>query len=102
MEFIEKLLRKDQQLATVRAAILTELQSEDKETVLIMQSALLDDLKKPIPAGRRNNTLFAIGSQLRTAGIENWDELIADKASEVGLDDEEITKLVGNIERYQP
>ena len=102
VEFIEKLIRKDQQLATVRAAVLAELQSEDKETVLIMQSALLDDLKKPIPAGRRNNTLFAIGSQLRTAGIENWDELIADKASEVGLDDEEITKLVGNIERYQP
>ena len=67
-----------------------------------MQSALLDDLKKPIPAGRRNNTLFAIGSQLRTAGIESWEQLITDKATEVGLDDDEIDKLILNITRYQP
>ena len=67
-----------------------------------MQSALLDDLKKPIPAGRRNNTLFAIGSQLRTAGIKEWSQLITDKATEVGLDDDEIDKLILNITRYQP
>ena len=102
VEFGERLLQKDRTRALQKEALLETLESEDKEIVLIMQSALLDDLKKPIPAGRRNNTLFAIGSQLRTAGIKEWSQLITDKATEVGLDDDEIDKLILNITRYQP
>ena len=101
-KFGERLIQKDETLAAQRLAIQANLQSEDKETVLIMQSSLLDDLRKPIPAGRRNNTLFAIGSQLFAAGVPNWTDHIGDKAAEVGLDDEEIEKLIANIQRYKP
>nr|DAL38058.1 MAG TPA_asm: Bifunctional DNA primase polymerase [Caudoviricetes sp.] len=61
---------------------------------------LLEELAKPIKAGKRNNTLFAIGSKLMLAGYEEWSEVVSDRAQEVGLDAEEISKLATNIDRY--
>jgi len=82
------------------SAIAKTIDNEDPEEILIMQDALLDDLKKPIPAGRRNNTLFAIGVQLRLAQVPDWDSMLADRATQVGLDHDEAAKLVANVERY--
>lgn len=74
-------------------------QSDDLELIML-HTELIDDLAKPIPAGRRNNTLFAIGSKMMEAGIEGWDGLIETRAKEVGLDFGETQKLVANIRAY--
>ena len=66
----------------------------------IMHDALMDDLKKPIPAGRRNNTLFAIGDQMKMAQVPDWESQVYDRAIQLGLDDEEASKLVLNIRKY--
>jgi len=89
-----------QAAAARTSSIMKTLENEDPEEVLLMHDALIDDLKKPIPAGRRNNTLFAIGVQLRTAMVPAWDQLLFDRALDVGLDHDEAKKLVTNIERY--
>jgi hypothetical protein len=89
------------QAAAARTSTITKtVMTQDPEEVLLMHDALLDDLKKPIPAGRRNNTLFAIGVQLRLALVPDWDQLLFVRALDVGLDHEEARKLVSNVERY--
>jgi hypothetical protein len=95
-----RLTNHSQAAAARTATIVKTVQNEDPEEVLLMHDALLDDLKKPIPAGRRNNTLFAIGVQLRLALVPDWQKLLSDRAIAVGLDHEEATKLVGNVDRY--
>jgi len=72
----------------------------DTEEALIMQDALLQELAKPIPAGKRNTSLFAIGVKLKLADVPKWDEKVLDRANEIGLDISEAEKIVGNIERY--
>src|SRR5690606_6675364 len=62
----DRLLAKKQQRQQVLASI-SKIKSLDETETIIMQAELLDELAKPIPAGRRNNTLFAIGGQLKTA-----------------------------------
>lgn len=58
------------------------------------------ELAKPIAAGKRNNTLFAIGSQLKDAEVPDWEQKVADRAVQVGLSDVEADKLVRNIAAY--
>ena len=72
----------------------------DDEETLIMHDALLQELAKPIPAGQRNNTLFAIGSKLKAAGVPDWDKYISSRADELGLDWEEGGKIIRNIDAY--
>lgn len=85
--------------ATV-AAITKILETGDQEEVLIMQDQLEDELKRKIPEGKRNNTLFAIGSQMYLAQVPMWDAKVYQRAIDVGLDDAEAVKLVANIKRY--
>ena len=66
----------------------------------MMHAELIDELDKPIADGKRNNTLFAIGSKMKQAQIPNWDVLVGDRATQVGLDDDEIDKLISNINSY--
>lgn len=66
-----------------------------------MQDQLLVDLNKPIPAGRRNTTLFAIGQQMKLAAVPDWDKHLHARAVAVGLDVMEADKLVANVTRYQ-
>lgn len=80
--------------------IATVLDSGDQTEILMMRDALVSDLNKPIPAGRRNNTLFALGSQLYMAGVADWRTLIESRAFDLGLDIPETNKLLNNIERY--
>lgn len=76
------------------------LSTNDMEEILIMHDNLLDDLAKPIPAGKRNITLFAIGHKLREAEVSDWQDKLAARAADVGLPQDEIDKLVRNIEKY--
>jgi hypothetical protein len=102
-EHVKTALRDRQQKAAAQVTnIIKVLDTGDMEEVLLMHDALIEDLKKPIPAGRRNNTLFAIGSQLFLAQVENWETLIRDRAMQLGLDVDETDKLVRNIGAYAP
>ena len=80
--------------------IANTLASAEDYEVLMMQQTLIDDLNKPIPAGRRNNTLFALGSQMKLAQVEDWEGLVHARALDVGLSSDEADKLVGNIASY--
>lgn len=89
--------------AKIAAAVVISkiLDSEDEAEVVMMQDQLLQDLAKPIPAGRRNNTLFAIGQQLKLAQVPDWEKHLHARALDVGLDMDEANKLVANVEKYQ-
>jgi hypothetical protein len=95
------LLAKQQQRAQRAATVVAVLDSQDETEILLMHDALLTDLAKPIAAGKRNNTLFAIGQQMKTAQVPDWEAKIEDRAAQVGLSADEIDKLVANITRYQ-
>jgi hypothetical protein len=96
----DRLRKKQQTAAAQTAAIVGVLEGDDQEEVLIMQNTLLEDLKKPIPAGRRNNTLFAIGQQLKLAQVPGWEQALHTRAVQVGLDMDEADKLVANVQKY--
>lgn len=96
----DRLLKKEQQVAAQVSSIIKVLDAGDQVEVLMMQQKLVDDLGKPIPAGKRNNTLFAIGSQMKVAQVQDWEKLVEARADELGLPDEEISKLISNIQKY--
>jgi hypothetical protein len=97
----ERLTNHQQRKAAAAATIVKVLDNEDEEEVLLMQHELLKDLAAPIPAGRRNNTLFAIGQQLKLAQVPDWDKHLHSRALAVGLDMDEANKLVANVQKYQ-
>ena len=82
------------------AALVTVMQDNDPVEVAMMHDQLLEELAQPIASGKRNNTLFAIGSKMKAASVPQWDSLVYDRAIQLGLGAEETTKLVGNIEKY--
>jgi hypothetical protein len=82
------------------AALRTSTDPDDKMEFLMLQTSIQSKLTAPIPAGRRNNTLFAIGAEMKVAGIVGWAEQVHDRAVELGLDADEADKLIKNIERY--
>jgi hypothetical protein len=88
----------------VRAAFITTLRtSTDPDDILeflMIQTSIQSKLTAPIAAGKRNNTLFAIGAEMKIAGIVNWSEQVFDRAVQLGLDTDEAEKLVKNIDRY--
>ena len=84
-------------LVTTNIAKTLEL---DPGEIAIMHDELIRELNKPIPAGKRNHTLFAIGSQLMQAQVPNWSDLVCDRGVQIGLDEDELDKLVRNITKY--
>lgn len=94
------LLQREQKITATAKRIDSVLANRDELEILMMHDEILSDLAKPIPAGKRNNTLFAIGSQMQQAQIPDWETKLADRATQVGLDDAEVNKLVENISRY--
>lgn len=99
--YLLNMLTTNQQVRAHRAAYVAKVVSTgDELEILMMHDTLIADLAKPIPAGKRNNTLFAIGQQLKTAQVDDWETLLGKRAEEVGLDADEVTKLVNNVARY--
>lgn len=72
----------------------------DPEELLMLHSELIQELETKIPVGRRNNTLFAIGSKMKQAGVHDWENLVVVRASQVGLTVQEADKIIANIQRY--
>ena len=97
---VELLQQREQRVAASTARITKVLANNDDLEVIMMQNELERELAKPIPEGKRNNTLFAIGSQMATAEVPDWQAKLTHRADQVGLDADEVDKLVGNIERY--
>lgn len=96
----ELLTARDQKIASSKERISKVLNSNDDMEVLMLHDELVSDLAKPIPTGKRNNTLFAIGTQLHEAQVPDWEDKLADRASELGLEDDESDKIIENIKRY--
>lgn len=96
----ELLLQRTQRTQAATNRIQAILESEDELEVLMMQGELEQKLAQPIPSGRRNNTLFAIGSEMKLAGIDDWQTKIDKRAKDLGLDYWETDKLLKNIEKY--
>jgi len=100
-QFLAELFTARKQKITQYAERVTKVrEAGDEMEILMMQDELVTELKKPIPAGKRNTTLFAIGSQMAEAGVLDWDEQLVKRADEVGLDKAEAEKIVENIQRY--
>lgn len=98
---LQDILYKQKQRAAQQIEdIETLLNTGDDMEVLLMQDTLVSDLRKQIPAGKRNITLFAIGTKMKLAQVPNWGQLVHDRALEVGLDIEEADKLLNNIIKY--
>lgn len=97
---LDMLVTKQQDRAHRTAYVAAVAMSGDETEILMMHDQLIEDLKKPIPAGKRNNTLFAIGQQLKSAQVPDWETLLGARAEEIGLDADEVTKLVSNVARY--
>jgi hypothetical protein len=76
------------------------LEDGDPMEMLMLQDELMSDLKKPIAPGKRNTTLFAIGQKMKDAQIPDWQDAITERGHQVGLDIDELDKLVKNIETY--
>lgn len=93
---------RDTQAALI--ATITKLRAstdpDDVMEYLMLQTTIQAKLTGPIPTGRRNNTLFAIGAEMKVAGIVGWEEQVHTRAVELGLAQDEADKLIKNIERY--
>lgn len=100
-DHLKDMLKNRQDAAEQQIAVIIQTLDEgDEDKVLIMQDALVADLAKPIPQGRRNTTLFAIGQQMHAAGVQDWDDLLYSRAIQVGLDHREANKIVANVIKY--
>lgn len=99
--WISQKLQDRQNKLTARSDYIAKLVADGQtDEVLVMQSQLIDELNKPIDPGKRNNTLFAIGSQMFQAHINDWEQMVYDRAIAIGLDPNEANKLVDNISKY--
>lgn len=92
--------RQQKEAATV-AFIEKTLATGDVEEIALMHDDLMTELaKSPKTPGKRNNSLFAIGTQMKLAGIVNWEQAVYSRALAVGLDQAEAGKLVANVQKY--
>lgn len=98
---LKDLMLARKQRTTHQAERITKvIQSGDKMETAMLHDELVTDLNKPIAQGKRNTTLFAIGQKMKTAGVPGWEELVEQRALQVGLDATEADQLLRNIQRY--
>ena len=96
----ELLLHREQKITAETERITKVLETADEMEVLMMQDDLVSELAKPIPTGKRNVTLFAIGNKMKQAQVPDWETKVEDRATQVGLGADETDKLVRNIKQY--
>lgn len=103
-ESILELLQARKEKREVAAALLSYAASVPPDSVeaLIIHDSLLSELAKPIPVGKRNSTLFAIGAKMYAAGVPGWEQALMDRAHEIGIDQNEAAQIVRNVTKYHP
>ena len=100
-DFLAELLTKREQKAAANSERISKiLANNDDLEVLMLHDQIMGDLAKPIPHGKRNVTLFAIGSQMFEAGITDWEDHLERRAVAVGLAQDETDKIIANIKKY--
>lgn len=100
-DYLHEIMRaRDQKVAAQTERIIKILDNNDITEVLMMHDEIVSDLMKPIPEGKRNHTLFAIGQQMREARVPGWEQLLEARALDLGLPADEVDKLVRNVDRY--
>lgn len=99
-EYIAERLRHKVALRQASSNAISSALEMDEMEILLMHDELLRELARPIPAGKRNNTLFAIGTKLYQAKVPDWEIKLRDRAHEVGLTYAEAEKIVNNIQAY--
>jgi hypothetical protein len=97
--FLDKLRERKARRAVFSAQVM-KLDTLDETEILIMHAELLDELAKPIPAGKRNTSLFAIGHKLKAAQVPGWEGHLTARADDLGLSQDETDRIVRNIGRY--
>jgi hypothetical protein len=97
---LQVMQHREQKQAAQYERILKILTNNDDLEVLMLHDEIISELNRPIAQGKRNQTLFAIGNRMREAQVPGWEQLLLDKAAQVGLPDDEANKLVANIDRY--
>ncbi len=95
----DKLLEKQQRRQASQAAM-QKISTLDEMEQLMAHSELLDELAKPIPAGKRNTTLFAIGAKLMQAGVPDWETHVEKRGAQINLPFDEVEKIISNIQNY--
>lgn len=71
----------------------------DEEERAILESELLELLKKPIPSGRRNNTLYAWGCKADGI-VKNWPLHLHFRGEQVGLSSDELVQIINSVKKY--
>jgi len=84
-------------LTKQRTAAISTMTTEEK---LMLTAELRGELAKPIKAGKRNVTLYALGHQLKEADVDDWEKMIQEKGRQIGLPDEEVDKIIENVLTY--
>lgn len=74
--------------------------SDDQVEIKRLVNEALTSLEKPIPHGRRNQTLFAIGSQLYLLDFPGWEGIIRKAGEDNDLDSLEVEKIIRNVPNY--
>lgn len=97
---LERLLNHRKSLVSANAGEYQAIQQGTEEEKLMAQYQLVEDLAQPIPVGKRNITLFALGSKMYLSDVPNWEDLISKRADELCMDFEEAKKIVRNIKQY--
>ena len=96
----ELMLARKQRHEHQQTRITKVIESGDEMETIMLHDELVSDLAKPVPQGKRNTTLFAIGQKMKAAGVPDWETKIEDRATQLGLDSAEVDQLVRNITRY--
>jgi hypothetical protein len=97
---LDKITARSNNLDESIQRIKTVLSSNDELEILMMQEHVASRLTAPIPQGKRNTTLFALGAEMSQAQVPGWEQQILDRGLEVGLDQAEVEKIIANVRRY--
>ena len=90
---IERLLVRKRLREKKRQATQLIIESGDPIEMQMLHTSLLSDLAADIPAGRRNNTIFAIGTELKNSQYPQWEDAVRNRGAEVGMGDAELHKI---------
>ncbi len=96
LDMLELRRQKKQAHSTRLSAAAADL---DDTEALIVHHDLKTQLAADIPPGKRNATLYAIGRDMHLSGLPGWEDLIRDRANEIGIDSAEAEKIIANASK---